>query len=74
MDDLIEEVVAELPDPVPEGQQFTDLDDQVPLPVSLPADRWVEILYDAKDEFEVDGAFAVFSTWRMDEDDPHRDC
>ena len=70
MDDLIEEILAELPDPVPEGQQFTDLSDQVPLPVSFPADRWVEILNDAKDEFEVDGASAVFSTWRMKEDDP----
>ena len=65
MDDLIEEILAELPDPVPEGQQFTDPDDQVPLPVRLPADRCVEILNDAKDEFEVDGV----STWRM-EDDP----
>ena len=70
MDDLIEEILAELPDPVPEGQQFTDLNDQVPLPVSFPADRWVEILNDAKDEFEVDGASAVFSTWRMEENDP----
>ncbi|MEW8615619.1 MAG: hypothetical protein AB2610_20880 [Candidatus Thiodiazotropha sp.] len=66
MDDLIEEILAELPDPVPEGQQFTDLDDQVPPPVRLPADQWVEILNDAKDEFEVDGASAVFSTWRVE--------
>ena len=36
----------------------------------LPADQWVEILKDAKDEFEVDGASAVFSTWRVEEDDP----
>ena len=49
---------------------FTDLDDQVPLPVRLPADQWVEILNDAKGEFEVDGASAVFSTWRVEEDDP----
>ena len=70
MDGLIEEIRAELPDPVPEGQQFTDLDDQVPPPLSLPADQWVEILNDAKDEFEVDGASAVFSTWRVEEDDP----
>ena len=70
MDDLIEEILAELPDSVPEGQQFTDLDDQVPLPVRLLADRCVEILNDAKDEFEVDGASAVFSTCRMEEDDP----
>ena len=64
VDDLIEEILAELPDPVPEGQQFIDLDDQIPLPVRLPADQWVEIINDAKDEFEVDGASAVFSTWR----------
>ena len=63
MDDLIEEILAELPDPVPEGQQFTDLDDQVPPSVRIPANQWVEILNDAKDEFEVDGASAVFSTW-----------
>ena len=48
MDDLIEEILAELPEPVPEGQQFTDLDDQVPPSVRLPADQWVEILNDAK--------------------------
>ena len=47
MDDQIEEILAELPDPVPEGQQFTDLDDQVPPSVRLPADQWVEILNDA---------------------------
>ena len=70
MDDLIEEILAELPDPVPEVQLFTDLDDQVPLPVRLQADRWVEILNVAKDEFEVDGASAVFSTCRMEENDP----
>ena len=70
MDDLIEKILAEIPVPVPECQQFTDLDDQVPPPVRLPADQWVEILNDAKDEFEVDGASAVFSTWRVEEDDP----
>ena len=36
----------------------------------LPADQWVEILNAAKDEFEVDGASAVLSTWRVEEDDP----
>ena len=72
MDNLIEEILAELPDPVPEGQQFTDLDDQgpPPPPVRLPADQWVVILNDAKDECEVDGASAVFSPWRVEEDDP----
>ena len=46
----MEEILAELPDPVLEGQQFTDIDDQVSLPERLPADQWVEILNDAKDE------------------------
>ena len=36
----------------------------------LPADQWVEILHDAIDEFEADGASAVFSTCRVEEDDP----
>ncbi|MEW8689309.1 MAG: hypothetical protein AB2556_26095 [Candidatus Thiodiazotropha sp.] len=34
----------------------------------LPADQWVEILNDAKEEFEVDGAAAVFSSYRVEED------
>ena len=59
-----------LPQPLRPQRPFTDLDDQVPPPVSLPADQWVEILNDPKDEFEVDGASAVFSTWRLEEDDP----
>ena len=53
----------------PQGP-FTDLDDQVPPSVRLPADQWFEILNDAKDEFEADGASAVFSTWRVEEYDP----
>ena len=36
----------------------------------IPANQWVEILNGAKDEFEVDGTSAVFSTWRMEEDIP----
>jgi len=28
MNDLIKEILAEMPDPAPEGQQFIDLDDQ----------------------------------------------
>ncbi|MEW8333867.1 MAG: hypothetical protein AB2692_23255 [Candidatus Thiodiazotropha sp.] len=66
MDDLIEEILPEPSDPAPEGQQFTDLDDHVPHPVRFPADKkWVEILKDAKDELEVDGAAAVFSTYPL---------
>ncbi|MEW8686501.1 MAG: hypothetical protein AB2556_11875 [Candidatus Thiodiazotropha sp.] len=60
MDDLIDEILAEIPDPA--LGQLTDLDDQVPHPVRLPADQWVEVLNDAKDELEVDGATAVFSS------------
>ena len=60
MDDLVEKILAELPDPAPEVQQFTHLDDQVPPPVRLLAG--VDILNDAKVEFKVDGAAAVFST------------
>jgi len=67
MDDLIEEILVEMPDP---GQQFIDLDSQVLHPVMLPADDWIEILNDAKEEFEVDGATAVFSTWRVEDEDP----
>ena len=83
MDDLIEEMLAEYePRFIPEGEErllprplrpqwpFTDLDDHVPHPVRLPAGSWVEILDDAKDEFEVDGAAAVFSTWRVEGEDP----
>ena len=58
-----------LPRPLRPKRPFTDLDDQVPPSVRLPADQWVEILNDAKDKFEVDGASAVFSTWRVEEDD-----
>ena len=54
----------------PKGQHFIDLDVQVPPPVQLPAEPWVEVLNDAKDEFEVDGATAVFSTWRVEVEDP----
>ena len=52
-----------LPRPLRPQWPFTDLDDQVPPPVRLPADQRVEILNNAKDEFEVDGTAAVFSTW-----------
>ena len=70
--DLFTEVKTdELPGSVPADQQFIDLDDQVPSPVRLPADEsWVEALTEAKEEFEVDGAAAVFSTWRVEAEDP----
>ena len=60
-----------LPRPLRPQWPFIDLDDRVPHPVRLPAyETWVEILNDAKDEFEVDGAAAVFSTWRVEREDP----
>lgn len=70
MDDLIEEILSEMPDPVPEGHQFIDLDGRVPPPVQPQADQWAENLHSAKDEFEVDGASVVFSTWRVETEDP----
>ena len=58
------------PRPLRPQWPFTDLDDRVPHLVRLPAyEPWVEILNDAKDEFEVDGAAAVFSTWRVEGED-----
>ena len=73
MDDILEELLAdslaEFPDPG-EDQPFIYLDDQVPSPLQPPADQWVEILNDAKGEFEVDGATAVFSTWRVEREVP----
>ena len=73
MDKLFEEILAEMPDPTPdptpEGQHFIDLDDQAPHPVGLPEGEWVEILTDAKDQFEVDGTATVFSTWRVEVED-----
>ena len=60
-----------LPRPLRPQWPFTDLDHRVPHPVRLPAyEPWVEILNDAKDEFEVDGAAAFFSTWRVEREDP----
>ena len=69
---ILSEMPGERPIPTPRRRRpiparpFTDLDDRIPHSVRLPAyEPWVEILNDAKDEFEVDGAAAVFSTWRV---------
>ena len=35
-----------------------------------PSRPWVQILSDAKDEFEVDDFSAVFSIWRVEVEDP----
>ena len=59
-----------LPQPLRPQWPFTDLDDRVPHPERLPAyEPWVEILNDAKDEFVVDGAAVVISTWRVERKD-----
>ena len=76
MDDLIDEILAEMPDPIPEGQQVIDLDDLVPHPVELETAiayvrcaEWTVFILIAKDEFEAVGATAVFSTWMVHMDD-----
>ena len=72
---ILDEAIPEaeerlLPRPLRPQWPFTYLDDRVPHPVRLPAyEPWVEILNDAKEEFEVDGATAVFSTWRAEGED-----
>ena len=70
MNNLIDEILAEMPDPVPEGQQFIDLDDQAPAPVQPLEAQYVEILNEAKAEFEANSATVVFSTWRVEAEDP----
>ena len=49
---------------------FINLDDQVPPPAQPLAEEWVEILDNAKHEFEVDGANAIFSTRMVEAEDP----
>ena len=64
-----EERLTPHPRPLRPQWPFTDLG--VPHPVILPAyEPWAEILNDAKDEFEVVGAAGVFSTWRVEGEDP----
>ena len=59
--------------PSPAASAAVDL--RVPHPVDLPVyEPWFEMLDDAKDEFEVDGAAAVFSTWRIEREDPLDIC
>ena len=77
MDAYIKEILSQMPGepPIPWrpilAWPFTDLDDRVPHPIRLPAyEPWVEILNDAKDEFEVEGAATVFSTWWAEGEDP----
>lgn len=42
-----------------------DLDTVVPHPVAWPNEPWINLVNEAKDEFEVDDARGVFSTWRV---------
>ena len=69
MDDYIEELLAEFE---PQQQDnFFGLDNHAPAPVRPPVgDLWVELLDDAKTQFEVDGAATVFSTFRVEAEDP----
>lgn len=70
MDDLIDKILAKLPDPTPQVQ-FINLDTQVPSLVQLPADEtWTEFLNNTTDEFEADSTRAVFSTWGVEVEDP----
>lgn len=63
-DDPINKILADMPDPVSSGQEFIDLDDQIPTPRRLPANvPWVDILNVAKDE--LNGVDAVFLSWRV---------
>ena len=39
-----------------------------PHSMRLAADQWVKLLTDGKDKFEADGATAVFSTWKIEEE------
>lgn len=53
IDDLIDEILAELRSPVAESRPYIDLDTEAPSPVRLPADEpWVGFLNDAEDGFE----------------------
>ena len=55
-----EDVEGRIPRPLQPRRTFIDLNTQVPHAVGLSAgEPWFEILKDAKDEFEVDGAAAV---------------
>lgn len=53
-----------------ERVNFVDCNDQASHPLRLPADQRVEILKEAKVDFEADGAASVFSTWWVEEEDP----
>lgn len=56
--------------PSQKTNSFINLDILVPLPAQLLADEWVDILKDAKNVFEVDGAAVVFSSWRVEDEEP----
>ena len=61
-----QEVEEELPWPLQPGRGHPfDLDKEVPHFIVWPNETWVELVNVAKDEFEVDDAIAVFSTWRV---------
>ncbi|KAJ7394715.1 hypothetical protein OS493_000541 [Desmophyllum pertusum] len=67
-DSISEGVERRLQRPLQPDRPFVNLDEKVPHPVSLPDKAWVELFSDTKDEFEVDGAGLVMSTWRAEEE------
>ncbi|ELT92299.1 hypothetical protein CAPTEDRAFT_209509 [Capitella teleta] len=48
------------------SESIVNLDTRVPHLVIFPKDKWVEHLKESKDEFDVDGAYAVFLTWNVE--------
>jgi hypothetical protein len=56
--------------------RFLDLDEVVPHPIRLSVDKlWVDLLAQAKEEFEVDGAVRTFSPWYVERaEDDIEDC
>jgi len=52
-----------------ENRTYTDLDIKVKTDVNLPKEHWVDMIKEAKEEFELDGATSVYSTWRVEKGD-----
>lgn len=57
-----------LPQPLQRNLPF-DFNTVVCHPVAWPDQPWVDLLNTAKDKFEVDNTIAVFSMWRVQEED-----
>ena len=63
---ISENIERRVPLPLQPNWPF-DLDIVLPQPVAWPNKPWINFVNTFKDEFEVDGASAVFSTWRVQE-------